>query len=62
MSGETFWCLVTTTGRGTALMFAVKLAKNFKNFEKFFFSKNFFFVLKNTFKSAQHKKVKKKFF
>ena len=41
--------------------------KNFKIFfeeisKKNFFQKNFSFVLKNTLKSPQHKKVKKKFF
>ena len=41
--------------------------KNFKIFfekisKKIFFQKNFSFVLKNTLKSPQHKKVKKKFF
>ena len=36
MSRGTFWCLVITTEHGAALMFAVKLAKNFKNFENFF--------------------------
>ena len=30
MSRGTFWCLVITTERGVALMFVVKLAKNFK--------------------------------
>ena len=35
----TFWCIVRTAGGGAALMFAVKLAKNF---EKFFFRKKFF--------------------
>ena len=34
MSRKTFWCIVVTAGGGAALMFAVKLAKNFKNFEK----------------------------
>ena len=62
MSRGTFWCLVITTARGAALMFAVKVSKNIKNFENFFFQKKIFFDLKNTFKSSQHKKVKKKFF
>ena len=30
MSRGTFWCLVITTELGVALMFVVKLAKNFK--------------------------------
>ena len=54
MSRATFWCIVSTAGGGAALMFAVKLAENFKNFEKFFFRKKFFFALKNTLKSSQH--------
>ena len=54
MSRATFWCIVITPARGAALMFAVKVAKNIKNFEKIFFSKNFFFDLKNTLKSSQH--------
>ena len=62
MSRKTFWCIVVTAGGGAALMFAVKLAENFKNFEKFFFSKKFFFALKNTLKSSQHQKVEKNFF
>ena len=45
MSRATFWCIVRTAGGGAALMFAVKLAENFKNFEKFFFSKKIFFRL-----------------
>ena len=52
MSRGIFWCIVITTGRGAALMFAVKLAKNFKYFEKIFFA------LKNTFKSSQQKQSK----
>ena len=43
MSRATFWCIVITPARGAALMFAVKVAKNIKNFEKIFFQKNFFF-------------------
>ena len=39
MSRETFWCIVITAGGGAALMFAVKVAKNFK---KKFFKKKFF--------------------
>ena len=35
--------------------------QTYKKFREKFFSKNFF-CLKNTFKSSQHKKVKKKFF
>ena len=62
MSRATFWCIVITPARGAALMFAVKVAKNIKNFEKIFFSKNFFFALKNTLKSSQHLKVEKNFF
>ena len=58
MSRATFWCIVRTAGGGAALMFAVKLTKNFQ--KKFF--KKFFFALKNTFMSSQHKKVEKKFF
>ena len=58
MSRGTFWSILITGGGGAALMFAVKLNKKFK--------KNFFkkicFRFKNTFKSSQHKKVKKKFF
>ena len=66
MPHETFWCIVITAGGSASLIFAVKLAKNFKNFEK-----NFFFALKNTFnlkvqlesfKPSQQKKVNKNFF
>ena len=39
MSRATFWCIVRTAGGGAALMFAVKLTKNF---QKKFFKKNFF--------------------
>ena len=39
---------------GAALMFAVKLAENFKNFE-------IFVVFENILKFFQHKKVQKKF-
>ena len=55
MSCEIFWCIVITAGGGAALMFAVKVTKNFKKK----FSKKFFFALKNIFKSFQHRKVKK---
>ena len=58
MSRGTFWSILITGGGGAALMFAVKLNKKFK---KNFFKK-IFFRFKNTFKSSQHKKVKKKFF
>ena len=58
MSRATFWCIVRTAWGGAALMFAVKLTKNFQ--KKFF--KKFFFALKNTFMSSQHKKVEKIFF
>ena len=58
MSRGTFWSILITGGGGAALMFAVKLNKKFK--KKFF--KKICFRFKNTFKSSQHKKVKKKFF
>ena len=32
MSRGTFWCIVITAGDGAALMFYVKLAKNFEKF------------------------------
>ena len=58
MSRGTFSGIVITAGGGAALMFAVKLTKNFqKNFIR-----KIFFALKNTFMSSQHKKVEKKFF
>ena len=55
MSRGTIWCIVIT-GSGADLIYAFKLAKNFKKFEKIFFA------LKNTFKSSQHKKSQKNFF
>ena len=58
MSRGTFWSILITGGGGAALMFAVKLNKKFK--KKFF--KKICFRFKNTFKSSQHKKVKKIFF
>ena len=57
MSHGTFWSILITGGGGAALMFAVKLNKKFK--KKFF--KKICFRFKNTFKSSQHKKVKKIF-
>ena len=62
MSRKTFWCIVVTAGGGAALMFAVKLAENFKNFEKFFFSKKIFFRLEKHFKVVSALKSRKKIF
>ena len=42
MSRGTFWCIMIKTERGDTLMFAVKLAKNFKNLENFFFKNELF--------------------
>jgi len=61
MSRATFWCIVVTAGGGAALMFAVKLAENFKNFEHFF-SKKIFFRLEKQFKVVSALKSRKKFF
>ena len=58
MSRGTFLRIMITAWGGAALMFAVKLTKNFK--KKIF--QKFFFTLKNTFKSSHHMKVKKNFF
>ena len=60
MSRGTFWCIVITTERGAALMFAVKLAKNFKNFE-FFYRKEFFLPWKTLLSRLSIKKSKKNF-
>ena len=57
MSSVTFGCIVITTERGAALMFAVKLAKNFEKF-----SSKKICVRLETFKLSQHKKSKKNFF
>ena len=46
MSRATFWCIVSTAGGGAALMFTVKVVKNFEKF----FSKKFFFRLEKHFK------------
>ena len=58
MSRGTFWSILITGGGGVALVFAVKVNKKFK--KKFF--EKICFRFKNTFKSSQHKKVKKIFF